>query len=283
LLTSAGDDLAAKPSRPFLLAVTEGHKAHVLLEKPSEHVTFEIPQDLRKYRTQIAATSQGIFLRYLTAEGDDELAQARAPEDRLRWMEKYVRRPRKNWSELYRLDSNGRLTPVSKVEWVTPGRPGWHPMEETTARVELVACTLSPSLYGWVRPSAASWAVGSPKYTMDATGKTPPAMSFIVSEILTHLAPRDRYAHWILSALLACAALWHQWPRRKSWAGLVAWTAMVLLFNLAGLLTYWALNHAPTIRCPSCGRKRGLNRPDCRACGALLPAPQPRDLNLIMA
>jgi DNA-directed RNA polymerase subunit RPC12/RpoP len=47
------------------------------------------------------------------------------------------------------------------------------------------------------------------------------------------------------------------------------------------LLTYLALNHTTVIKCPICGRRRGLKRVDCIRCGAKLPAPEQREVDLI--
>lgn len=51
---------------------------------------------------------------------------------------------------------------------------------------------------------------------------------------------------------------------------------------LAGLLTYLALNHTPVIECPVCGKRRGLAQVCCVRCLAELPAPQRRELDLIV-
>jgi len=82
---------------------------------------------------------------------------------------------------------------------------------------------------------------------------------------------------------MATLALLHAWPRRTGWGRPAAWLILVFAFNLAGLLTYLALNHTSVIRCPACGRRRGLLRPDCPACHLPLPAPEPRPTDLVLA
>ena len=86
--------------------------------------------------------------------------------------------------------------------------------------------------------------------------------------------------NWILGAAMVGFAAWHCLPRRKSRGWLAFWLAFVWLFNLAGLLTYLALNHTPVIECPACGKKRGLGQARCVHCRAELPAPErgPHDL-----
>jgi DNA-directed RNA polymerase subunit RPC12/RpoP len=77
-------------------------------------------------------------------------------------------------------------------------------------------------------------------------------------------------------------AFWHGWARRTSWGKLFVWLVVVGAFNLAGLLAYLALNHTAVIKCPVCGRRRGLERVDCVRCGAELPVPERRKLDLIL-
>jgi hypothetical protein len=77
--------------------------------------------------------------------------------------------------------------------------------------------------------------------------------------------------------LMTAIAFLHAWPRRTHWAALTGWMILVAAFNLAGLLTYLALNHTAVIRCPSCNKRRGLTRPNCPACRQPLPTPPPRD------
>jgi DNA-directed RNA polymerase subunit RPC12/RpoP len=76
-------------------------------------------------------------------------------------------------------------------------------------------------------------------------------------------------------------AFLHGWPRRTSWGKLIFWLAFTLVFNLAGLLTYLALNHTTVIKCPVCGRRRGLIQVNCVRCGAELPIPERRKTDLI--
>ncbi|MCK5175698.1 MAG: hypothetical protein KAR47_20045 [Planctomycetes bacterium] len=60
------------------------------------------------------------------------------------------------------------------------------------------------------------------------------------------------------------------------------WLVFVAAFNVAGLMTYLALNHTVLIRCANCGKRRGLERADCPACNAQLPKPVPREVDLIL-
>jgi hypothetical protein len=75
-----------------------------------------------------------------------------------------------------------------------------------------------------------------------------------------------------ISFIMMLITVWHGWARKNNRVSLVLWAILVGFFNLAGLLTYLAMNHTPTIKCSACGKKRNLERPDCIRCGANLPA-----------
>jgi hypothetical protein len=101
-------------------------------------------------------------------------------------------------------------------------------------------------------------------------------------KLIMELRPRYSFFNYLLSAAMMAFALWHGLARRTSWIKLVLWLIIVGAFNLAGLLTYLALNHTPVIKCPICGKKRGLEEPNCIRCGNPLPIPQRRPTDLIM-
>jgi hypothetical protein len=84
-----------------------------------------------------------------------------------------------------------------------------------------------------------------------------------------------------ISLAMAAFALWHGWARRMCWWAFSIWLLFVAAFGLAGLLSYLGLNHTPIVRCGACGRKRGLQGPACPACGAELPKPATRDVDLL--
>jgi hypothetical protein len=102
-------------------------------------------------------------------------------------------------------------------------------------------------------------------------------------QIIAQFRPRHSSLNYVLSAIMMAFALWHGWARRTSWGKLILWLIIVGAFNLAGLLTYLALNHTPTIKCPACGKKRGLEMDNCVQCGSPLPIPQRKPTDLIMA
>ena len=100
--------------------------------------------------------------------------------------------------------------------------------------------------------------------------------------MIPELQPPKSFWNWLIIIAMAGFAFMHAWPRRTSRPKLIFWLLFILAFNLAGLLTYLALNHTPIIKCPACGRRRGLGKVNCAQCGAELPAPKRRKLDLIL-
>ena len=100
---------------------------------------------------------------------------------------------------------------------------------------------------------------------------------------LREIRPTDMTITLIVCLASLGAACLHGWARRTSWAKFTFWLVFVAAFNVAGLLTYLALNHTVVIRCPACGRRRNLQTPTCNACNNPLPAPSPRDVDLVSA
>ena len=78
----------------------------------------------------------------------------------------------------------------------------------------------------------------------------------------------------ILSVLLAAVTL--AWARQSAftWAQSWRWAIFVLLFNLAGMITFRLVADWPVrIKCPSCQKKRRIDLPACPHCGAAWPTP----------
>jgi hypothetical protein len=88
--------------------------------------------------------------------------------------------------------------------------------------------------------------------------------------------------NWLLGLTMVGLAFLHGWPRHTSRPKLIFWLLFILAFNLAGLLTYLALNHSTVIKCPTCNKHRGLDQVNCLRCGTELPTPKRRKLDLIL-
>lgn len=92
-------------------------------------------------------------------------------------------------------------------------------------------------------------------------------------ELITNSYPRNLTASIALSVVMMLLTLWHGWSRKNNRLSLALWVILVGLFNVAGLLTYLALNHTTLIKCPACGKRRNLEKPNCIHCRAELPLP----------
>jgi hypothetical protein len=84
-------------------------------------------------------------------------------------------------------------------------------------------------------------------------------------------------------ASLIFAGVAFLWARRVNLpykrAGL--WTAFVLAFNLAGLITFRLVADWPVrVKCPQCGRKRPVEETLCPHCQALWPKPQENGMEI---
>ena len=108
--------------------------------------------------------------------------------------------------------------------------------------------------------------------------------SFIAAclETMVKDRPGNSVLNWVLSVVMMGFTFWHGWPRRTNLCKLIFWIIFVGTFNLAGLLTYLALNHTTVIKCTTCGKRRGLEKIDCVRCGTVLPIPIQRKTDLIL-
>ncbi len=191
------------------------------------------------------------------------------------WMEKYRYRPYKAWEELYEITSVGETRLVKRYEWIKPAIRRFRiATDHFPYKVRKTVTVASSPLYSLAR----RWYYKTRRrgwYQMGLNERD-------IAEILRALTPKVMWINLIFSLLMVGFAFWHGWARRTSWIKFVFWMLFVAAFNLAGLLTYLAINHTVVIRCPVCGRRRGLERPYCRACKAPLPTPKPRDVDLVL-
>jgi hypothetical protein len=77
-----------------------------------------------------------------------------------------------------------------------------------------------------------------------------------------------------LSAFLALCTLFWARSAQYSWKRAWSWSAFVLLFNLAGLITFWLASDWPRlVACAKCRRRRPIDTASCPSCGADWPLP----------
>ena len=99
------------------------------------------------------------------------------------------------------------------------------------------------------------------------------AVARAVLDLLAYFHPADVGLTCFVTAVMVVLAGGHGWGRRRGWGEFIFWLVFVAAFNLAGLMAYISLKHTVVIRCSGCGKRRGLERVDCPACGLELPEP----------
>jgi hypothetical protein len=273
----------AEGYRPLIHCRTEDGKDHLIMRNPSENLIVKTPEDWNRWKGEygrFAATGQCVYLYRHWMDIDSlptmpkKFASPQAHED---WMRDYESRPKKYRVDLYKVDAQGNIALLNRYGWTLPGqtgpRPRWIYAWQKTRRC---VNQFSPPLYDLLAYLLARCIWSPDSYR---------SIGEVAREIIMALEqtrPGFRVWNWVLGALMVGFAARHGWPRRTSRAVFIFWLVFVGLFNLAGLLTYLALNHTPVIKCPACGKRRGLAQPQCVRCQGDLPAPKPGKLDLIL-
>ena len=276
------EDSNTNPYLPSVTIVMEDGRTSVYLPDSQKLIPLATPSDPPWQSSPVLATHRGLYLRRETIVGAPSY---RDREAYLQWWQQNQDQPLHRIMQLLQVQDNGDLKPISSFEWTQPAR----------------ADASAISQARWERRIGYAVGVVSPlpnRYIPDQFKYIPDRFKYIPGQFNL---PRGRYqylrsliepfisapiyvpANLVATLALAALTLVHARPRRTGWGGLVFWLVWVLVLNLAGFLTYLALNHTPVIRCPACGRRRGLLRPDCPACQALLPPPKARTTDLILS
>jgi len=196
-----------------------------------------------------------------------------------KWRREHYSRPVTYWKELYEVDSDGNMGLVNRFEWVRPAKPekiddvqiGYKDLGETTRQyLTATSPVIGWPVWGWYYRN---W---------EKLSNSRASIDEFIREILWRYLPDNLWVNVVFSLLMVCLAFWHGWSRRRGLVRLGFWLVFVGTFNLAGLLTYLALNHTTVIRCGVCGKKRGLERTDCAECKAELVMPKGRETDLIL-
>ena len=254
-----------------LVVCQAGDLCCLALYESDQRITVTLPEAWSQFnsRCQFVATKADLFMKRWWTDFRPLALDASAAE-RQQWIQEYRSTKKRHWTELYRVHDNGDLEQVHALNWMEtkvfelpePRRLAW-----TGERV--LRC-LSPGLYSWSFFLAA-------KYNPSALDHN----SFIV--FFHESFPQDTWDYCFSSLVLLFVCFWHG---RKRWTSAIQglpWLCLIMAFNLAGYLTYLALNHTPLIRCASCGKERGLQRDACSHCHALLPEPEHSRPHLVMA
>ncbi len=259
--------------RPLIYCQSEDGKHHLIMRNPRQKVTFVAPEDWRADSVKVTATEEDIFLHHKDREAKSPEGISRPSFTALqKWWRQFNSKPQKMWVELYRVGNSGSLELLNHFKWTRPATTE-REQERFDRRFHTAVMKISPVAYDLV------WYLFEDK--LEHHARQGSGISREYAQIIREFRPGKSVVNVVLSVLMVGFVLWHGWPRRTSWAGFVFWLVVVGLFNLAGLLTYLALNHSAVVTCKTCGNKRGLKRVDCVRCGAELPLPQRREVDLI--
>jgi hypothetical protein len=263
--------------RPLIHCLTNDGKHWLIMWEPEQRLTVVLPDELRSRYVSLTATKDNIFLRHEGRKLWPALNYRQSPKQFHEYMREYRSKDRKEWVELYKVD-DGQLELVNRFDWIRPAMPLTDVIQEKATTPHRFVTTSSPPFYSviwWifhdklVELTLYQGYRGSGEFTRE------------IVELIRWSVPSIWYWNWIVSVAMVSIAFWHGWSRRTLPARLIAWLVFVGAFNIAGLLTYLALNHATVIKCHKRGKSRGLEQEQCIRCGAELPVPRQGKLDLM--
>jgi DNA-directed RNA polymerase subunit RPC12/RpoP len=267
--------------RPFIDCKLQDKSHHLILMNPVQYLTISIPAEWANWyerKIEITATKQGVFLHRAWAQRKPRPIHIRTKQYEA-WAKEYFGKPISMSDELYKVNEDGSLQLINSFSRTKPASKQTISLEKSP--------TITRSAQTFLRAfSSPLYAVAFNTFEveiLDELSKPSNLLSALSAVLIQELHPNKMLPNLLLSGIFALAALWHGWARRTSWGKLILWLIIIGVFNLAGLLTYLALNHTPVIKCPACGRKRGLEMDNCSRCGSPLPIPQRKPTDLIMA
>ncbi|MEJ5260085.1 MAG: PLD nuclease N-terminal domain-containing protein [Anaerohalosphaeraceae bacterium] len=248
----------------------------ILIVGDSSPLTLQVPDSFPKDAYELFTLNYGNGSFYLSAGWYKEAPMPWNIQELLAWHEKNKGKPKTLWAELYKIEADGTLTRLNYFEYTRPVElPKSNREQKMLEMIQGYTSLTNPACFAWVF----NWIKS--RYDNDSDIFSSAAWWAPIYSFLEYSQPTQPLLYYPVILLFTAAALFHALPRRTSWGKTAVWLLFVFCFNLAGFLTYLALNHYPVIRCQSCGRTRGLNRPDCPSCGAPLPSPSARDTDLI--
>ncbi len=261
--------------RPLLYCKDSAGAYHVAVREPNQTRTVNIPAEWRPdvHNTcDFAAPKDRILMQRQWFEN----THAPHAEPGSKEWEQYFLKPRRQGIELYEVGPTGVITLLNQFTWradaayqrklsrITPA---------PEAREHIT--TLSPPLYDLLYQAFTTT-------VLELGLQRNNELLRILVQTIYHLCPRYAVFNWLLSVVLTAVVFLHCRPRRTSNAQVIFWLVLTMLFGLAGLLTYLALNYTPAIKCPACRRRRGLKTSNCPNCGAALPGPPPGRFDAVL-
>jgi len=263
--------------RPLLHCITKDGKQHLIMREPEQQLTITVSTDWKDWFGDIynfTATKETIFMHRRWIDEISPPDYRKSPKLYRQWLRNFISQPQKHWVELYKVGDQGNLELLNRYGWVVARRPGAViEVKDFRTPATRYVSKFSPPLYDW------AWHFAGIRFWTQVYQRTDFAHGF--ARMLADIRPCSSIINWLLSAAMIGFTFWHGWPRRTSWPKFLFWLAFIGIFNLAGLLTYLALNHTTVIKCPACSRSRGLTKVNCTRCGVELPTPKRGKLDLI--
>ena len=260
--------IVSEEYRPMILCYTEENTVLTILRDPAEVIRIKMPEDSKARISSVTATRKKIYMRTFDFGLKPPKEIARNSKAYSKWIRDRRKKPIEHAEELYQVDSDGQITFINRFEWTR------QPIQRGVDRREQIRKLLSktsPAFYDILVGFFIKFFRRSLIYNQDF---------YQLFHTLLQFAPSYNPFSYLLSMLVAGIVFFHAWPRRTSLASLIAWIIFAASFSIAGLLVYLALNYTPTIQCPKCNKRRGLNRPQCPRCGGDLPANAPQTLSI---
>lgn len=259
--------------RPTILVELKSGNRMLVLGNPEQILPIHIPETMEFDPIHVVASQTDIFLKTSSVIGRP---RTRDLDLLIQWWQDHQHKPIQHVMALYRITSQGSLERIRQYEWTwtnqLPGR--FQYMESVMKKTRCYLSTASPAIFD------SAWRWYYKRVRLEFSSEDP--LQKILAEIVDIYRPMNLTGNLLLALLMAILTFCHAWPRRTTWGALVFWLIFVMAFNLAGLLTYLALNHVPLIRCAACGKKRGLNRLDCPHCKAGLAIPKQKEIDSIL-
>jgi hypothetical protein len=256
--------------RPTLSVITKSHKLFLLLKNPEQIIETQLSSDFYYFNTpRFAAFGDKIW-----ATSTETLGMPKT-DDRQIYISWYMDNRDKPWEHkirLFELDKNGSFFEKNSFIWTRPKHP---PRSADYIRAEAFVRfinSFSSPLLQWINKQIENQIDYNHEVAMYVGA---------IWDFNYKLSKINRFTNFGLMTLFAAVTLLHGRPRRTSVIKLVFWAGFVFIFNLAGFLTYLALNHTPVVKCASCGKRRGLEKDACCHCGAVLPSPKSKETDLI--
>jgi len=257
--------------RPTIHCKTEDGKHYLIMKDPQQRIAVNTPEDWKEHFVQLIATTKDIFLFHRASSPSFPREFINSLKLVEQWRKENRDKSRIYREELYKVDDTGDIEAVNSFGWTMPVRKSRFSTRDMTRRY---VNSTSAIFYDLV--------YGTNFLSLWQKHRRSDNLVAVCFEMVNMGKPDYSILSWVLSAAMMVIAFLHGWPRRTNLAKLIFWVIFVGLFNLAGILTYLALNHTTVIKCHACGKRRGLEKTGCVRCSAALPAPAKRKTDLIL-